>query len=108
MAQRKALAERSAMMCEAMVKRGRTWSRCWLTPVEAHHMLTTARGGRLLDRKDETYHLIHLCRGHHVMSDGADAYEGGLLIEGYVSWDKIRERPVYEGPDKYLKEKYAA
>ena len=76
-------------------------------PVEIHHLLTRARGGNILDYVHETYHLIALCNKHHAMSDGADAYMSGLLIDGYVNWDKFRKRPVYNGSDEFLKEKYS-
>lgn len=108
--QRKLLAERSGYQCEAMEDRhGRgIYARCWGTPVEAHHLLTKARGGRNLDLMDEIYHLIHLCRKHHSLADGEEAYEGGLLIEGYVTWEKNSRRPVYVGPDLYLTERYGS
>ena len=93
-------------MCEAMILVGTTWSRCWMTPVEVHHMITRARGGAALDRAGETYHLIALCPRCHRASDGGEAYEGGLLIEGSVIWDRARSRPVYTGPDDYLTRKY--
>jgi hypothetical protein len=86
-------------------KRG-IYSRCWTQPVEAHHLLTRARGGAILDSVGEIYHLIHLCRYHHNMSDGSDAYAGGLLIDGYMT--TVKGKPVYNGSDRYLKEKYGA
>ncbi len=45
------------------------------------------------------------CPEHHRMSDGGDAYEGGLLIDGYVSTNN-RGRPVYHGSDVELSERY--
>jgi hypothetical protein len=91
--------------CEAMVQvYTGAWTRCWDGPTERHHMLTRARGGRVLDAVGETYHLINLCHHHHRLSDGAVAYEAGLLIDGYA----MREgnRVVYYGTDDYLSAKY--
>lgn len=105
-AQRRALKERSGGQCEALIAAGRTYARCWKMPVEHHHRMTKARGGRLLDAVDEIYHLIDLCHLHHTLADGDEAYEGNLLIPGYVGWDKIHDRPVYSGPDPYLSERY--
>ena len=46
--------------CEAMIQLyNGTWTRCWRKPTESHHMLTRARGGRILDEVGETYHLIN-------------------------------------------------
>lgn len=100
---------RSDEQCEAMVLAGNTgiYTRCWGRPVEIHHLLTRARGGNILDQHGETYHLIALCPEHHRMSDGGDAYAGGLLIDGYVSTDN-RGRPVYHGSDVELSERYPA
>lgn len=99
---------RSGGMCEGMVKRGAIWTRCWQTPVEIHHLLTRARGGGVLDRVGEIYHLIALCTKHHQASDGQEAYLAGLLIDGSVSWDKSYRKPVYQGTDVYLKERYGS
>jgi hypothetical protein len=82
------------------------WVRCGRGPVEIHHLLTRARGGDLLDKVCEDYHLIALCRDCHRRSDGLDAYMNGLLIEGYVTWDKAMHCPIYKGPDTYLTERY--
>jgi hypothetical protein len=92
--------------CEAMlwVEKADRWTRCGLGPIEVHHALTKARGGRILDEIGETYHLIALCPRCHRMSDGADAYAGGVLIDGYVSRDG--DWVVYSGSDQYLSEKY--
>jgi hypothetical protein len=90
--------------CQAMVLVAGVWTRCWDMPTEDHHMLTRARGGRILDDVGETYHHIFLCRRHHANADGAEAYEGGLLIDGYVT--RENGRVVYYGTDEYLKEKY--
>lgn len=101
------LYERSDGKCEAMVRNTNgIYSRCWASPVEAHHLLTRARGGGILDRVGEVFHLIHVCGYHHRMSDGEEAYLGGMLIDGYVSFNKQTRRPVYIGSNEYLKEKY--
>jgi hypothetical protein len=81
------------------------WTRCGLGPIEVHHALTKARGGRILDSVGETYHLIALCPRCHRMADGGAAYAGGVLIDGYVTRDND-EWPVYSGSDEYLSEKY--
>lgn len=105
---RQELNTRSDAKCEAMVKRhGNVWARCWQIPIEIHHLLTRARGGNILDQAGETYHLICLCPEHHAMSDGKYAYEGGLLIDGYVTTGR-RGRPVYQGSDIELSERYPA
>lgn len=80
------------------------WTRCWRQPTERHHLLTRARGGRILDEAGETYHLIHLCHVHHRLADGGDAYDAGLLIDGYVT--TANGRVVYHGSDEYLSNKY--
>jgi hypothetical protein len=92
-------------MCEAMIPvRPGIYGRCWGRPVETHHMLTRARGGAILDRIKETYHLIDLCPKCHRNADGADAYGGGLLIDGYVTMKE--GKPYYQGSDPYLRQKY--
>lgn len=99
------LYERSDGMCEGMVRgENGIYSRCWVKPVEAHHLLTRARGGGILDEVGDIAHLIHLCSYHHRMSDGESAYLGGLLIDGYVS--KENGRIVYKGSDPELNRKY--
>ena len=104
--QRREIYDRSDRMCEAMVLGSNyIWTRCWASPIEIHHLLTRARGGNVLDRVDETYHLIALCRAHHLGADGQAAYDEGLLIEGRVMMN-AKGNPVYQGPDIYLKEKY--
>jgi len=111
---RQLVALRSGRRCEAEVewsdpksKRFRTtWLRCGAPATDIHHMLTKARGGRNLDRVHEIYHLIHLCRLCHNQSVGQDAYDGGLLIDGSVSWNRLTNRPEYTGTDPYLKRKY--
>lgn len=91
--------------CEAMVRvYTGAWTRCWRKPTERHHLLTRARGGRILDEVGETYHLIDLCHIHHRLADGGDAYAGDLLIDGYVS--RSNGRVVYQGSDEYLSDKY--
>lgn len=70
-----------------------------------HHALTRARGGAILDDAGEIYHLIALCRWHHILADGGDAYIGSLLIDGYVLSGK-HGHPEYTGTDKYLTKKY--
>ena len=104
--QRSHVVERSDGQCEAMIKVGRTWSRCWASPIEIHHMLTRGRGGGVLDEVEESYHLIALCAKCHWGADGAPAYAGKLLIDGYVVWNHSRTRPVYVGTDSYLSSKY--
>lgn len=98
--------ERSGNQCEAMLElKNGVWTRCWKSPVEIHHMLTKARGGRILDDAEETYHLIALCNECHRRSDGGEAYNGELLIDGYVTTDKDGQ-PLYVGTDNYLRSKY--
>lgn len=98
--------ERANGKCEAMVKlKNNVWTRCWQGPVEVHHMLTRARGGAILDKAGETYHLIALCPACHRASDGGEAYAGELLIDGYVTTNQYGN-PVYHGSDNYLRGKY--
>lgn len=75
---------------------------------EIHHKLPRGRGANALDKVRETYHLILLCVYHHrqVESERTNAYEDGLLISGYVMWDKTLNRPTYRGPDEYLSSTY--
>jgi 5-methylcytosine-specific restriction endonuclease McrA len=110
--QRRRVLQRSHGLCEALVEVGRrdpegtfdheSWTRCYDRAIEVHHILKRSRGGDVLDRVNEIYHLAHLCGRCHRSSEGQDAYEGGLLIAGQVTWDHIRQRPVYTGPDEYL------
>jgi hypothetical protein len=102
----RAIVMRSQGRCEAEVEVSGVWLRCSNPATDVHHMLTKARGGRNLDRIGETYHLIHLCRDCHRLCDGADAYAGGMLIEGNVTWDKLNSRPIYKGTDPYLTKRY--
>lgn len=98
--------ERAGFACEAMVftSYGR-WTRCGVrSGIQVHHALTRGRGGPILDRVGESYHLIVLCAYHHQGADGAEAYEGNLLIDGYVAEEN--GTPVYYGTDDYLNERY--
>jgi hypothetical protein len=92
--------------CEAMVyiEGSDAWTRCGLGPVEVHHALTKARGGRILDSINETYHLIALCPRCHECADGGDAYKGDVLIDGYITTEN--GQIVYDGSDQYLSAKY--
>lgn len=91
--------------CEAMVQVREVWTRCGRRPADLHHRLTRARGGLILDKIGEDYHLMYLCRAHHnVAHDEGSAFENGLLIEGYVV--STAQGVQYSGPDPYLKEKY--
>lgn len=107
---RRKVIKRSRGMCEMMIDHGVGLGahRCNNMASDIHHMLTKARGGRALDRVEETYHLLHLCRECHTASDGAEAYQGGFLIEGSASWDSLHDKPVYTGPDEYLTKTYGA
>lgn len=92
--------------CEAMVLIGRAWTRCGKRPVELHHRITRARGGLILDAAGERYHLMNLCTGHHkVAHDQGNAFENGLLIDGYVTTGPFG-RPTYYGSDEYLSRVY--
>ena len=105
--QRQQVYHRSHHACEAVIEADNVRLRCGVgNSVEVHHMLTRSRGGNALDRAGETYHLLVLCREHHQLADGAAAYEGGLLIDGYASWDDTLDRPVYTGSDPYLSHTY--
>lgn len=97
--------ERAHRRCEAEVQVGDVWTRCFDTPVEVHHLLTKARGGKILDDAGEDYHLAVLCRKHHAQSDGKLAYEGNLLLDGYVRVENGEVK--YYGTDQYLKDKYS-
>lgn len=108
--QRAVVKQRSGGRCEAMVQIKAdepVWTRCWATPTEMHHALTRARGGNILDEVHETYHLIDLCHTHHAMADGGEAYLGNMLIDGYVSWDDLRLKPIYSGNNHFLRNKYS-
>lgn len=81
------------------------WTRCGRTPVERHHRLTRARGGKILDAWGEHYHLMDLCAKHHRMADGKEAYDTGLLLDGYVTTNPDGS-PHYQGTDPYLLNRY--
>lgn len=103
---RRKIYARSKGRCEIYVEHGKFRGRCTRPAMEIHHMLTKARGGRVLDKMGETIHLIHLCWEHHRVADGYKAYEAGLLIEGSVVTDKLTGRAVYSGPDPDLRRLY--
>ena len=99
-----------ARRCEALVLyhpgRKPRYIPCGATPIEVHHKVTRARGGLILDEAGETYHLMDLCHEHHMYAhDQEPAYEGGLMIRGYVTTGPDGH-PVYVGPDEYLTCKY--
>jgi len=100
--------------CEAMVSvekpRGRyrqvMYVCCGKENADLHHKVTRARGGLILDKANETYHHIYLCREHHNLAhDTSKGFSSGLLIHGYVITG-IDGRPLYTGPDEYLTEHY--
>src|SRR5262245_10498270 len=103
--------EGMCMRCEAMVLIPNTskpgmYVQCGQEPADLHHKLTRARGGKILDKAGEKYHLLYLCREHHAMAHDEDnAYVRGLLIHGSVITGH-GGHPVYTGPDEYLSEKY--
>ena len=107
MSSREEVMKRSQGKCEAMIyiEKTKVWARCWRVPIEVHHALTRARGGAILDGVGEIYHLIALCSACHRASDGGAAYEGDLLIDGYVTTGPDG-KPKYHGTDKYLRRKY--
>lgn len=106
---RRAVLRRSLGRCEAFVQVGEGHPyRCPNPATDIHHLLTAARGGRNLDKVGETYHLIHLCRVCHQAADGGEAYTGGMLIDGSVTWDRFFNKPVYTGSDEYLRTRYGA
>lgn len=80
------------------------WTRCFRAGIEVHHLLTRARGGDLLDRAGETYHLVGLCHWCHRKAHQAGGRAAELLLDGYVTMEI--GRLVYVGPDNYLSEKY--
>lgn len=73
--------------------------------MENHHRLTRARGGLILDKAGETYHLIDLCHIHHKAAHSPGGHETGLLLDGYVTTTE-RGDPLYLGSDPYLSSKY--
>ena len=104
--QRQAVLVRSYGRCEAEVEVRGVWTRCFTSPVEVHHALTRARGGDVLDSAEETYHLFALCLRHHRRAHEPGGYRAGLMIEGYVTIDRLTNRPFYVGPDEYLRGHY--
>jgi len=92
--------------CEALVlTTGGRYVPCGVAPADLHHKITRARGGEILDKAGETYHQMRLCREHHNHAhDSEQAYDGGLLLRGYVFTG--RSGVVYIGPDDYLTGKY--
>lgn len=79
-----------------MVAVGRTYARCFRSPVEVHHALTRARGGLILDDVGITLHLLALCHQHHRDAHGPGGHEAGLMINGYVT-SGADGLPVYSG-----------
>lgn len=111
--QRLAVLERSDNRCEVELKlpvpsadEHPVWVRCFRLDVEIHHMLTRARGGDLLDRAGETYHLLAACAQHHRAAHAAGGRGAGLLLDGYVILDSATGGLVYTGPDEYLLSRY--
>jgi 5-methylcytosine-specific restriction endonuclease McrA len=91
--------------CEALLLQRGKYVPCGSTPADLHHKITRARGGEILDKAGEDYHLMRLCREHHDYAhDSDEAYDGGLLLRGYVFTG--RSGVVYIGPDDYLSGKY--
>jgi|SRR5262245_33353397 len=92
--------------CEALLLQRGKYVPCGSLPADLHHKITRARGGEILDKAGETYHQMYLCREHHDYAhDSDDAFEGGLLLRGYVFSGS--KGPVYIGPDEYLSKAYA-
>lgn len=93
--------------CEVFVQVSHLWTRCPGWGQEVHHTLPRSRGGLILDEYRESYALLVCCRKHHLWAHQhpADAYEVGLLIDGYVT-TRIDGRPFYIGSDRYLSERY--
>lgn len=106
--QRISVIQSCAGRCEAEVQIpfSGVWARCFRKGVEVHHLLTRARGGDLLDRAGEVYHLIGFCPQHHRAAHDAGGREAGLLIDGYVSLDSATGQIYYVGPDEYLQATY--
>lgn len=105
MTSRDAVIDRAHGQCEALVGISTdVWTRCFKDPVEVHHMLTRARGGRILDELEETHHLIALCGDHHRLAHGPGGHECGLMLDGYMVRDGSEH--YYEGSDSYLQAKY--
>lgn len=102
-----AVVARSGGRCEAeyAVMWAEEWHRCPAQATEVHHLLPKSRGGRILDDYGETCHLIHLCKTDHMAAHSRKDAEG-MMIDGSVTWDKLRNRPIYKGTDPELKKKY--
>lgn len=95
---------RSGGRCEALVHLPTgVWARCGRPNGQIHHMLKRSRGGALLDKTGEVYHLAVLCYRHHMYVE-TSGEKTGLLIDGYMS--EADGRLVYTGSDEFLKEKY--
>lgn len=98
--------------CEAMVliksesRPQGLYHACGKDGADLHHKITRSRGGLILDKANETYHQMYLCREHHTYAhDEGTGYQNGLLIRGYVTTGNDGE-PIYQGPDPYLTEHY--
>lgn len=89
-----------------MVKVRGIYTRCGKFAEDVHHRLTRSRGGDVLDREGETYHLINLCHNHHmwVHANISEATRSGLYLLGQVFIDG--GRVLYLGPDQYLSQRY--
>jgi len=82
------------------------YAMCGVMPVEVHHRLTRARGGKILDKAGETYHLINLCREHHKYAHEKGGEDSGLMLGGSVTTCKQCKRPLYIGDDPFLTQTY--
>jgi hypothetical protein len=95
--------------CEAMVlpQRHHHYIRCPSWGHDVHHMLPRSRGGVILDRYGEIYHLVFLCRIHHEAAHGDrhEANVGQLFIDGSVLTGPDG-KPHYVGTDAVLLERY--
>lgn len=98
--------KRADGQCEVLIPHHYLWDRCPGFATDVHHMLPRSRGGALLDRAYEDYHLVVCCRHHHDMihANPHDAEVRGLTIEGFVV--PRGRRPYYTGPDWFLRRKY--
>lgn len=99
------VAARAGGRCEAEVYTTAGWTRCWNPAEELHHMLPKSRGGRILDDYGEIYHLIYLCKSDHIQAHSRKDADG-LMIDGSVVWDKMKNRPWYQGTDPHLTATY--
>ena len=93
--------------CEVMISNGYVWNRCVGYGTDVHHALPRSRGGMVLDKARESYHLIVCCRKHHdeAHANPEASYLSGLTIDGYVVTDRYG-KPHYVGTEPYLKAKY--